>query len=247
MNEQHRLALVKAIGRADDDATGVLASKTRFRDDHSHGEFLKHPHILNMRGWGTIPRGALFLVTDFIPGRNLAEWCRMQRPSVTRIAEVVSRVAGAVAVAHAAGVLHCDLKPANVLMRQDGQVVLCDFGLARHATDPEDVPRGGTAGFLCPEQISDAFGPMTARSDVYGLGGLLYALLTGRPPMTGRDLPETLANVLSAAAPEAPRRLGAISTATLDAITLRCLEKDPNRRYANAHYVEAQLTQAVTA
>ena len=202
---------------------------------------LKHPGILNIRGWGTTPRGALFLVTDYVPGVNLAEWCLTHHPSPAQIADVVQHVAEAIAIAHAGGVLHCDLKPANVLMRDDGQIILCDFGLARHAADPEEVPRGGTAGFLCPEQISDAFGAVTEKSDVYGLGGLLYALLAGHPPMSGRDLPETLANVLAMSQPQAPSHAGVSSSTELDAIALRCLQKEPDQRYQAARDVVAAL------
>ena len=96
------------------------------------------------------------------------------------------------------------------------------------------MPRGGTAGFLCPEQISDVFGPVTERSDVYGLGGLLYALLTGHPPMSGRDLPETLANVLSLLAPVPPSAFDALSAGALDDVVLRCLRKEPTERYPDA-------------
>ncbi len=195
---------------------------------------LSHPHILAVRGWGTTPRGGLFLVTDYIPGVTLSEWRRTAQPSVLQIRDVVRCAAEAVAAAHVLGLLHCDLKPTNLLRRDDGRVVLCDFGLARHLTDPEDVPRGGTAGFLSPEQISDAFGPITERSDVYGLGGLLYALLTGSPPMTGRDLPETLANVLSSRVPPAPAQAGGPIWFGLDAVALKALEKEPMRRYASA-------------
>ena len=206
---------------------------------------LKHPNILSMRKWGTTLRGALFLVTDYIPGVNLADWCLAHRPSVAQIVEIVSCVANAVAAAHADGVLHCDLKPANVLMRNDGQIVLCDFGLARYVVDPDDVPGRGTAGFLCPEQISDAFGSVTEKSDVYGLGGLLYALLTGCPPMSGRDLPETMSNVLSSASPLAPSRLGAQSSPELDAIALRCLQKEPSRRFDTANDVGTALRNRI--
>lgn len=198
---------------------------------------LKHPNILGMRGWGTTPRGALFLVTDYVPGQSLAVWQKESRPSVPHVIRIAQCVAQAIAAAHAAGVLHCDLKPANVLRRHDGQIILCDFGLARYATDPGDVPRGGTAGFLCPEQVSDAFGPITEKSDVYGLGALLYALFTGVPPMTGRDLPETLANVLSARAPCPPSELQSGINNSLDTVILRCLAKEPGQRFESVESV----------
>lgn len=201
---------------------------------------LDHPHILKMRHWGTTPRGGLFLVTDFVNGTTLADQ-KMPTPSMASIIKWMGAVAEAISAAHAEGVLHCDLKPSNVLLRKDGHVVLCDFGLARHASAPDEIPRGGTAGFLCPEQISDAFGPITAKSDVYGLGALFYCLLTGNPPMTGRDLPETLANVLSSKLPVAPCGAGGRSTAELDAIVMRCLQKEPSRRFDSAEEVVRAL------
>ena len=202
---------------------------------------LNHEKILAIRDWGTTRRGALFLVTDFVTGMNLAEWCRRFRPSVERILGVVRAIADAVAAAHAKQILHGDLKPANVLMGDDGRVILCDFGLARHATDPDDVPRGGTAGFLAPEQVSDAFGPVTIQTDVYGLGGILFSLLVGRPPMIGRDLPETMANVLSASAPMPPSSFGVACSAGVDELVLRCLQKEAVHRYATIQ----ELVQAL--
>jgi serine/threonine protein kinase len=187
----------------------------------------------------------LFLVSDFIEGMNLAEWRRMMHPDLHQLIRVVCQVSDAVSAAHARGILHGDLKPANVMMRTDGRVVLCDFGLARYANDPDDVPRGGTAGFLAPEQISDAFGPVTEQSDVYGLGGLLYALLTGRAPFTGRDLPGILANVLSVALPEPPSQHSTPSVAGLDGIALRCLAKEPAQRFSSAAEVAKALANLV--
>lgn len=194
---------------------------------------LKHPKILAIRSWGTTPRGALFLVAEFVAGTNLAEWCQRTSPTVKHVLNVVRDVALAVRAAHAKQILHGDLKPANVLMKEDGQIVLCDFGLARHATDPGDVPRGGTAGYLAPEQVSDAFGSITVQTDVYGLGAILFALLVGHPPMAGRDLPETLANVLSASAPKPVSSLGIAAPEGLDTFLLRCLQKEPSERFAS--------------
>ncbi len=203
---------------------------------------LKHPHILRIRGWGTTPRGALFLVTDYIRGSNLATWSH-GLPTALTCVEAVACVAETVAQANRQGVIHGDLKPANVLRREDGHLVLCDFGLARFTTDPEDVPRGGTAGFLCPEQISDEFGPLTAQADVYGLGGLLYALLTGRPPMQGRDLPDTLARVLSRSNAEPPSKWRGDISPELDAIVVRCLQKEPSQRFTSADEVASGLAE----
>lgn len=202
---------------------------------------LSHPNILSIRGWGTTHRGVVFLTLEYVAGTNLADWQRRTSPPVSDLVTAVRFVAVAVAAAHTRGILHGDLKPSNVLRHDDGRIILCDFGLARWANDPEDVPRGGTAGFLCPEQICDAFGPVTERSDVYGLGGLLYALLTGQPPMKGADLPETLANVLSSVAPIPPSVLASHVSPELEAIVMRCLAKEPCDRYASATAVESAL------
>jgi serine/threonine protein kinase len=208
---------------------------------------LNHPRILSIRGWGSTRRGALFLVTDFIHGMNLSQWRRLNHPDVKKIILAVAQVAVAVSAAHSKGILHGDLKPANVMLREDGTIVLCDFGLARHATDPDDVPRGGTAGFLAPEQISDAFGPVTERSDVYGLGGLFYALLTGHPPMVGRDLPETLSRILSRATADPPSAHSSICFAELDCLVLRCLAKEPSERFCSAEEVSNALPNLVSS
>lgn len=194
---------------------------------------LNHPGILPVHGWGTTPGGSLFLVTDFIEGSNLATWKSTIRPSLNQILVAVREVAAAVVAAHSKGIIHGDLKPANVLIGVEGRITLCDFGLSRHVTDREDVPRGGTAGFLAPEQISDAFGPVTEVTDVYGMGALLYALLTERPPMTGRDFPDILANVLSPKLPEAPLKGISSLSSQLNSLTLRCLQKEPQRRFSS--------------
>ncbi|MDB5344043.1 MAG: hypothetical protein JWP89_2420 [Schlesneria sp.] len=204
-------------------------------------KLLRHPNILRMHDWGVTRRGGLFLVTEFISGVSLSTWQSQQQQSPADVVAITLQVAEAISAAHEVGVLHCDLKPSNVMLRHDGRIILCDFGLARHAVDPEEVPRGGTAGFLCPEQISDSFGPITVKSDVYGLGALLYCLLTGRAPMSGRDLPETMGNVLSAAMPAAPSQLCACSSLELDAIVLRCLAKAPDQRFGSAREFAAAL------
>ena len=191
---------------------------------------LNHPGILAVHGWGTTPGGSFFLVTDFIDGGNLATWCSITKPSIGQIFKVIREIASAITVAHSAQIIHGDLKPANVLIDSAGKMTLCDFGLSRYATDPDDLPRGGTAGFLAPEQISDAFGPVTKQTDVYGLGGLFYALITGQPPMTGRDLPEILANVLSQKLPAAPLQNSDVFSLQVNTLILNCLQKEPQRR-----------------
>ena len=202
---------------------------------------LNHPNIIKMYGWGTTARGAVFLVEEYVKGQNLFDWVKSSGPSIFEIVEVLCTVAKAISAAHSGGVIHCDLTPANILRSGDGQITVCDFGMARYASSPDEIPGGGTASFLSPEQISDAFGAITERSDVYGLGGLLFALLTGIPPMQGRDLPEILSNVLSAKMPPLVSQLGIDCSPELDTVIHRCLQKDPASRFVSADEVASAL------
>ena len=156
---------------------------------------IRHPNILRANGWGLAPSGAMFLVSEWIDGESLAEWRIVNHPAIADIARTLLVVAKALGAAHASGVLHGDLKPQNILRERSGRIVLTDFGMARWFQRVDDEPpRGGSAGFLSPEQVSAAFGDVTEQTDVYAWGGLAYALLTGLPPIQGRDLPETIAN-----------------------------------------------------
>ena len=102
--------------------------------------------------------------------------------------------------AHERGVVHCDLKPANLLLDEDGRIRVTDFGLARSLAGetPWAAEVEGTAPFMAPEQASPIWGPIDHRTDVYGIGAVLFTLLTGRPPFVGRRLPDVLAQVVSA-------------------------------------------------
>ena len=204
---------------------------------------LNHPGILAVHGWGTTRGGSLFLVNDFSDGCTLTTSGSTVRPTIRQILDVLKEIVTSVAAAHSAQIIHGDLKPANILMGTDGKITLCDFGLSRYASDPDDVPRGGTAGFLAPEQLSDAFGSVTQLTDVYGVGGLLYALLTGRSPMTGRDLPEILANVLSQRRPEAPLPSNDSFSARLNELILRCLQKEPQHRFSSIQELSIALAK----
>lgn len=155
---------------------------------------LKHRNLGAAIGWGRTSTGAIFLVMEWIDGDNLASWLSDRR-SVNEVTRIGREVAAGLAAAHAVGITHCDLKPQNILQDHEGQVRVIDFGLA-HWPEADDSPWGGSAGYLAPEQVSPAFGTITERTDVYGLGALLYALLTGGPPW-GTDYATSLAGLLS--------------------------------------------------
>lgn len=203
---------------------------------------LSDARVALCRGWGRTPHGAVFLVLDWIAGETLTNWRLRISPSISEICRVVMKAAEIVAAVHEHGILHGDLKPDNILRTVDGRVVLTDFGMARRITPTGwEVPRGGTAGFLAPEQCSEAFGPITARTDVYGLGALLYALFTGEPPHAGRNVPEILSRVISGQpVAKLTSRVARISP-KLDDFLSRCLSKVPTDRPDSADQFLAEL------
>jgi WD40 repeat protein/tetratricopeptide (TPR) repeat protein len=166
------------------------------------------------------------------PGPASARRVREQRAS----AALLAQVAQAIDYAHRRGILHRDLKPANILLDGDGQPLVTDFGLARRLDETGSLVAAGfegTASYAAPEQARAAPGAATTAADVYGLGAILYELLTGRPPFRGPNDVETLLLVLTSE-PEPPRRIEPRLSRDLETICLKCLEKEPARRYRSA-------------
>lgn len=184
---------------------------------------LSHPNIIRHHGWGVSPSGTIFLVMEWIDGGDLRSWRRAMRPSLTEIIGCGIALAEGLCAAHAAGVVHADLTPANVLRREDGSFLLTDFGFAQSLTAERQLGWGGTPNFLAPEQVSDAFGAIGVRTDVYGLGGLLHWLCTGLPPVSGRRVADVLANVLSS--DQSTHDIKKVSSPLRDLID-RCLRKE---------------------
>jgi tetratricopeptide (TPR) repeat protein/predicted Ser/Thr protein kinase len=207
---------------------------------------LDHPHVVRVRDVGAEGERP-YLVMDYAPGDSLAALLEQRGPlEPERAAELARQLARGVEHAHARGVLHRDLKPDNVLLSANGQARLTDFGLVRELVPSLSSTRlsqtgqlMGTPGYWPPEQALgelDAVGP---RSDVYGLGAVLYALLTGVPPHESGSLVEALARATQP--PRAPRQLRAEIPARLEAICLRCLAPAPERRYPSAAAVAEAL------
>lgn len=149
----------------------------RLREEAALLARLRHPGIVAVHGVGLFPDGGHFLVMELVEGSDLS---RQPRPSVETALCWVAEVGDAIAYAHGAGVIHCDLKPSNLLLGRDGHVRVSDLGLARSLTSG-DAPHGGTPDFMAPEQ-RDPDGTVSPQTDVYGLGAVLRALLPDRPP-----------------------------------------------------------------
>jgi hypothetical protein len=207
---------------------------------------LRHPHIVEVYEVGEAS-GAAFFSMEFAPGGTLAARVKAGPVPVAEAAELVRKLADAVEAAHTAGVLHRDIKPANVLLTADGEPKLSDFGLAKRTDREDGLTRTGavmgTPSYMAPEQAGgakqSAVGP---RTDVYGLGATLYELLTGRPPFKTDEPHETIRQVLRDD-PIRPRALRPDVPADLEAVCLKCLEKDPAGRYPSARALADDLTR----
>lgn len=202
---------------------------------------IRHPNIVQVYEVGEWD-GSPYLALEYVSGGTLAEALhQQQKEGVTgfearEAAVLVECLARAVQAAHEHGVIHRDLKPANVLMA-DGQPKITDFGLAISAEASASVTQtaalAGTPCYMAPEQAASRRTDIGPRTDVYSLGGILYELMTGRPPFQGATVLEVLDSVRNAD-PIRPRILRPSLPRDLETIVLKCMEKDPARRYASA-------------
>jgi serine/threonine-protein kinase len=219
----------------------------RFRFEAEATAALEHPHIVPVYGVGEID-GSPYFAMKWIDGGELANQIVDIHANPERIATLMAKVCRAVHHAHCHGILHRDLKPSNVLLDADGEPNVTDFGLAKQLAHAEGSPRPdltltgvtlGTPSYMSPEQARGDK-RITIAADVYGLGAILYELLTGRPPFTGSSQPEVICKVV-AEPPVAPRAVVPTANRDLEAICLKCLEKDPARRYTTAEAVAEDL------
>jgi eukaryotic-like serine/threonine-protein kinase len=203
---------------------------------------LRHPGIVTLHEAREADDWFL-LVLEYISGGTLAD--RLNAPFPPAIAaRLVETVASAVHYIHVQGQLHLDLKPSNILLDGDAGGAwdaiipkVSDFGIARQmepsATDTGSIGPGGTPSYMAPEQITRPRKEMTARADIHGLGAILYHLLTGRPPYQGATVLETV-DLVKRQEPVPPRRLNPRIPRDLEIICLKCLHKDPLRRYPSS-------------
>jgi serine/threonine-protein kinase len=180
----------------------------------------------------------------FVPGGSLAERLATYKDDPKAATSLLAEVAEAVHHAHMRGILHRDLKPANILIDTEGHGQVTGFGLAKRVeADAEMTASGailGTPAYMAPEQATGRRGAITVATDVYGLGSVFYALLTGQAPFAGNSVVDTL-TMVKERPPESLRRLNAKVPRDLEVICLKCLDKDPRRRYANAQVVADDL------
>lgn len=195
---------------------------------------LRHPGIVAVHDVGQ-DNGAVFIVSDFIEGSDLAELISTNRPSPREAARLVADIADALHFAHEQGFIHRDIKPANILIDRQGRPLLADFGLA---ADTRQMARGigatsGTLPYMAPEQVAGEVQLLGPRTDLYALGVVLYELLTGRLPFQGRT-PTALREQALFRQPVPPRSLNSAVLEEVEAVCLRCLAKHPADRFPSA-------------
>jgi len=205
----------------------------RFRREAEALARVQHPHVIRIHDAG-VHTGRPYLVMELVQGASLQDSLTRGPLDPRAAVALVAKLADALGAVHAAGLLHRDVKPDNVLLRPDGDPLLTDFGLALHAGDARLTQSGafvGTPGYLPPEQVRGMRDGAGVSSDVYALGAVLYACLTGQPPHGELD-PVQLLLAAERLPPPPSTRVASLPPA-LDAICLRCLQPDPAARFAN--------------
>jgi hypothetical protein len=217
-------------------------AKRRIRQEARMAAQVRHESVVSIFGCGEV-QGQVYIAMDLVPGEPLSHYLkRGERPEPRELAGALSGVARALQALHEKGVFHRDVKPANLIVRPDGRFVLTDFGLARAVDSTRLTQSGhavGTPLYMSPEHIRTPHA-VDARSDVYGLGAVLYEALTGRPPFQSTDQ-AAIYNQILRERPVKPSTLAPGVPADLERVALKALEKDPAHRYATAAEMAADL------
>ncbi len=229
----NRIVALKVIGLGN---WATEAHLKRFRLEAEAAARLEHPGIVPIHEVGERD-GSCYFSMKFVEGGQLDTVVRREAMPPRRAAELIAKVARTVHYAHEHGILHRDIKPGNILLDRKGEPHLTDFGLARLVESESTVTRTmevlGTPSYMAPEQAAGNNAAIGSATDVYGLGAVLYQLLTGQPPFAGGTTYETI-RLLCDTEPRNPRILNPKINRDLSTICLKCLEKDPKRRYSSA-------------
>ena len=216
---------------------------------------LEHPNIIPVYDIGLNDDGDPFFTMKLISGKSLSQILRDQsdknlpRLSIQSLMDIFIKICDAVSYSHSKGILHLDLKPSNIQVGEYGEVLVCDWGLAKVIDTPDETIYGeldpclynditldgvikGTPGFMAPEQIDSTLGDKTKRTDIYALGGILYTMLTLQPPVKNRDIQKMLDDTINGkiSLPSSVNTLRNIPL-SLEAVAMKALQTDPVKRY----------------
>lgn len=236
----HRLVALKML------LTGSHSSQQdllRFVREAEAAAGLRHPNIVQVYDVGE-SEGRPYYTMEYVEGENLAQkFAKVPQP-VRDAAKTIATLAQAVDFAHRNGVIHRDLKPANILLTAEGLLKITDFGLARRLDGDGDLTRTGarigTPSYMAPEQVMGLKGAVGPAVDIHALGTMLYEMLVGQPPFRGATISEVERRLLSEE-PQSPSRWNEKVPRDLNTICLKCLEKEPARRYSTAGELAADL------
>jgi eukaryotic-like serine/threonine-protein kinase len=226
--------------------------QVRFRREAQNAAALNHPAIVAVYDTGEAPSSDVplpYIVMEYVAGRTLRDIVKTDGPmDPYRVCEVLADVCAALDFSHRHGIIHRDVKPANVMITPAGAVKVMDFGIARALSDAQPAVTQtaaviGTAQYLSPEQARGE--SVDARSDVYATGCVLFELLTGRPPFTG-DSPVAIAYQHVREDPPTPSSVNPRVPPELDAITMKALAKNPSNRYQSADEMREDLYRVLT-
>jgi serine/threonine-protein kinase len=221
-------------------------ARERFRREAQAAGGLSHPNVVLVHDVGEAA-GRLYIVLELVEGRPLFDSMRKGVPRESLLRTLVQAARG-VAAAHAKGIIHRDLKPANILVAPSGEAKVGDFGLAHLAESTLELTRAGstlgTPLYMAPEQVEGNVLKITPRTDVYALGAVLYEVLTGQPPHVGQSPAEIYEKVLRQE-PVPPRRVAVSVPRDLETVTMKALDKDPDRRYPTAAEFAEDLQHAL--
>ena len=247
----------RAVGNADEPPVaikmllqGSLATpeeRARFLREARLTAGLRHPGIAPVREIGE-ENGAPFMVMDYIPGASLEKTLQQRAFEPKETARLLVRLARAVHFAHQSGVIHRDLNLGNILLGEDGEPIITDFGLARNLREAQRIScageLAGTPAFMAPEQVRGDRDAMDERTDVYALGAILFTLLTRRPPFVRPSFIETINSVLRDAPPRV-RALNPTVPARVEDVVRRALKKKPKARHPSALAFAEELESAL--
>jgi serine/threonine protein kinase len=249
--EDTRLGRKAAIKFLPAELARAAGPRQRFLTEAKAASALNHPHVCVVYDVGETEQGLPFIAMEFVEGQSLDALVKQGPQDISRVAQIATQVADALDAAHSRGIVHRDIKPANISLNKRGEVKVLDFGVAKRmpaGTDMLDVTRDiqqtqqgqllGTPGYMSPEQ---ALGKdLDHRSDIFSVGVVLYELVTGQLPFTGGTLAEVV-NKIVHAQPAAIARLNYDVPPELERITLKCLQKQPDRRYQSARELMVDL------